>query len=80
MPSESNPPITPDTTANVRYIVPMSLWFVEEVALPSDRMAVGHVVHMSVAIKDGDRCHLGPLYGRMLAQPGGRGQNQLQPE
>jgi hypothetical protein len=27
--TESAPPITPATIANTRYIVPMSLWFVE---------------------------------------------------
>ncbi len=29
MPTESAPPITPATIAKIRYIVPMSLWFVE---------------------------------------------------
>jgi len=29
MPIENAPPIRPATIANTRYIVPMSLWFVE---------------------------------------------------
>ena len=29
MPTESAPPITPAMIAKIRYIVPMSLWFVE---------------------------------------------------